>query len=92
MIAVEFAGNALSQENALPLSPVVTAVGAGADKIKIKNVTVQPMPDARFRVAFQLTPAEKEGKLADAGPIELRCCLKRGENFLTETWVHRVTP
>ena len=32
------------------------------------------------------------GKLADAGPVELRCGLKRGDNFLTETWAYRVTP
>ncbi len=91
-VAVEFIGNALSQQNAVPLTPLVQAVGPGADRVKIQSVTVQSVPDARFRVAFQLAPAAEGGKLSDVGPIELRCCLKRGENFLTETWVHRITP
>ena len=53
---------------------------------------MQPMPDDRWRVAFQIAPAAEGGKLAEIGPVELRCCLKRGDNFLTETWVHRVIP
>ena len=91
-IAVDFSGVALNQGNDTPLSPSVQAMGANADKIKIQGVTIQAMPDARWRVAFQITPAVEGGKLADVGPVELRCCIKRGENFLTETWVHRVTP
>ena len=91
-MAVEFSGTALNQPNEIPLVPLVQVTGAGAEKVKIQGVTVQPMPDARWRVAFQIAPAAAGGKLADVGPIELRCCLKRGDNFLTETWVHRVTP
>jgi periplasmic glucans biosynthesis protein len=91
-VIVEFSGSTLKQPSDTPLVPLVQVTGPGADKVKIQGVTVQPIPDARWRVAFQLAPATEGGKLAEVGPIELRCCLKRGDNFLTETWVHRVTP
>jgi glucans biosynthesis protein len=91
-IAVEFQGNALNQPSDLQLTPVVQAVGEGADKIKIQGVTIQSMPESRWRVAFQIAPSAEGGKLADVGPVTLRCCIKRGDNFLTETWVYRITP
>jgi periplasmic glucans biosynthesis protein len=91
-ITIEFVGNALSQQSDTPLTPLVQAVGPGADRVKVQGVTIQSMPEARWRVAFQIAPSAEGGKLADVGPVELRCCLKRGENFLTETWVQRVTP
>ncbi|MEY5020039.1 MAG: hypothetical protein RLZ22_1127, partial [Verrucomicrobiota bacterium] len=37
-------------------------------------------------------PSAEGTKLSDIGPIELRCCLKRGDDYLTETWVHRINP
>ena len=89
---VEFAGSALNQQTETPLTPVVQAVGPGSEKIKIQGITIQSIPEGRWRVAFQLAPSAEGGKLADVGPVELRCCIKRGDNFLTETWVHRVTP
>lgn len=91
-MVVEFAGTALNQQSETPITPLVQAVGPGSDRVKIQSVTVQPLPEGRWRVAFQLAPAAEISKLSDIGPIELRCCLKRGDNFLTETWVHRVTP
>ena len=91
-IMVEFTGNAISQASDIPLTAEIHPTGDGADKIKILDVSVQPMPEERWRVTFRIAPATDGGKLADAGPIELRCSLKRGENFLTETWVHRVNP
>ena len=91
-IVVEFTGPALNQPSEIPLTPVVQALGDAAAKIKIQGVTVQPMPEERFRVSFQIAPAAEGGKLAEIGPIELRCCIKRGDNFLTETWAHRVIP
>ena len=91
-MVVEFAGNALNQPSDIPITPFVQATGAGAANVKIMNVTIQQIPDSRWRVAFKITPAAEGGKLADLGPIELRCSLKRGENFLTETWAYRVTP
>lgn len=89
---VEFTGNALSQGSDVPLTPIVHAAGPSAEKVKIQGITIQQLPEARWRVAFQILPAEEGGKLADVGPVELRCCIKRGDNFLTETWVHRITP
>lgn len=91
-IAVEFQGNALNQKSETPLTPVVEAIGEGAERVKIQGVTIQSMPEDRWRVAFQITPAAEGAKLAELGPVELRCSIKRGENFLTETWVYRVSP
>ena len=91
-IMVEFTGDSISQASDTPLTAEVNPVGAGAEKIKILDVSVQPMPEERWRVTFRITPATEGAKLSEIGPIELRCSLKRGENFLTETWVHRVIP
>lgn len=91
-IMVEFSGNSISQPSEIPLVAAVAAVGSGAETIKIQGVTVQDLPEQRWRVTFQIMPAQPNGKLSDCGPIELRCSLKRGENFLTETWAHRVIP
>lgn len=91
-VVVEFAGTPLNQKSDIPLAAHVEATGANAEKIKIQAITVQELPEERWRVAFQIAPAAEGGKLADCGPVELRACLKRGDNFLTETWVHRVTP
>lgn len=91
-IVIEFSGNTLEEKDDDPLTPSVEAIGPNAEKIKIQGITIQSIPDARWRVAFQIAPAEEGGKLSDTGPVELRCCIKRGENFLTETWVYRLTP
>lgn len=91
-IIVEFSGNSLSQASDIPLTADVKAVGSDAEKIKIQGVTVQSIPEERWRVTFQIAPATQGAKLADLSPVELRCCLKRGENFLTETWDQRVIP
>jgi len=91
-VFVEFVGTALSAPSEVPLTAHVEVVGEAASKVKIQNVNVQGMPEDRWRASFQITPATEGGKLAEIGPVELRCCLKRGENYLTETWVHRVTP
>lgn len=91
-IAVEFTGNSLNQPSEIPLTPMVQAVGPGAERLKIQGITVQPLPDSRWRVAFQIAPSAEGAKLSQVGPVELRCYIKRGENFLTETWVHRITP
>lgn len=91
-ITIDFTGNSLDKPSEVALTPIVQAVGAGSEKILIKAVTVQSMPESVWRVAFQIAPSAEGGKLSDVGPVELRCCLKRGDNFLTETWVHRITP
>lgn len=91
-VIVEFMGPNLEKRGELPLEAMVQAVGDDAGKIKIQGVTVHQIPENRWRVSFQIAPAAAEAKLADVGPVELRCALKRGEDFLTETWVHRVIP
>ncbi len=91
-MVVEFAGTNLSKDSEIPITAHIEAVGTNAEKIKIQAITVQTMPEERWRVSFQIAPAAEGGKLSEAGTVELRGCLKRGENFLTETWVQRVTP
>lgn len=91
-IVVEFAGPKLEEASETPVTAQVQAVGDGAGKITIQGITVQSVPENRTRVSFQITPTAAGTKLSETGPIELRCCLKRGEDFLTETWAHRVIP
>jgi glucans biosynthesis protein len=91
-ITVEFTGGKLDGLKDVIPEAAVEAIGENAAAIKIQGVAVQALPENRWRAAFQITPAEKDGKLADIGPVELRCVLKDGENFLTETWVYRLEP
>ncbi len=89
---VEFAGGRLEKWSGDPPEAVVEAVGGAAEKVKIQGVALQPLPEGRWRVGFQLAPAQEGGKLADIGPVELRCSLKKGGDFLTETWAYRIIP
>jgi glucans biosynthesis protein len=91
-VIVEFAGPNLEKHSDIPPEAVVEAVGDNAAAISILAINVQQVPENRWRVSFQITPAAAGTSLADAGPVELRCALRRGEDFLTETWVHRVIP
>lgn len=91
-IAVEFSGGSLEKPDEKDPTALVQAVGANAEKVKIQGVAVQKLPGERWRVGFQVAPAAEGGKLADVGPVELRCSLRRGEAFLTETWAYRITP
>lgn len=91
-LAVEFAGGPLEKWEGEPPQAVVTVLGDNAAKVKIQGVAVQPLPEGRWRAAFQVAPAAEGGKLAETGPLELRCCLKKGEDFLTETWAYRIIP
>ncbi len=91
-IMVEFTGTALNKSSDIPLTADVKAIGDNAEKIKFQGINIQSMPDDRWRVSFQISPATEGTKLSECGPVELRCCLKCGDNFLTETWAHRITP
>ncbi len=91
-IAVEFSGGALGKPDEEAPTAMVQALGEAGEKLKIQGIAVQKLPEGRFRVAFQIVPAVEGTKLADVGPVELRCALKRGEDFLTETWAYRITP
>jgi glucan biosynthesis protein len=57
---------------------------------RIQGIAVQPMANGRVRLAFQIMPAAEGGKISDIGSLELRASLKRGEAYLTETWVYRI--
>jgi glucans biosynthesis protein len=91
-VIVEFTGASLENSGEAPLTAVVEAIGENAPKLAIQGVNVQKIPDNRWRVSFQIKPADEGATLAQIGPVELRCCLKRGDDFLTETWAHRITP
>lgn len=91
-VVVEFEGTQLTPGDEVPIVPAVEAIGPNREKITIQGVTIQQIPDNRWRVSFQIAPAAQGGKLTEVGPVELRCCLKRGDNFLTETWAQRITP
>ncbi len=92
IVIVEFAGPNLEKNAELPLIPQIQALGENAAKITITHSTVQALSENRWRVSFQIAPATAGAKLAETGPVELRCCLKRGEDFLTETWACRIIP
>jgi periplasmic glucans biosynthesis protein len=91
-VVVEFAGPTLENAGDEPLEAVIEAVGADRGKIRIQGVTVQKLKDGRRRVSFQIAPAGEGGTLAQVGPVELRCSLKQGGDYLTETWAYRVIP
>ncbi len=89
---VEFAGGRLDEDQERKPEAVVESVGSSSDRIRIDGVTVQRQPGRRWRVSFQIHPAEEGGKLADVGAVELLCHLKRGDTPVTETWAYRIVP
>ncbi|MFT3990266.1 MAG: glucan biosynthesis protein G [Luteolibacter sp.] len=91
-IIVEFAGSELTQPSETPITANVQAIGAAASRVEIRDITIQSLPEGRIRAAFQIAPAGGVEKIGDIGPVELRCALKRGDNYLTETWAYRITP
>lgn len=91
-IIVEFAGGGLENLGETIPVPQVQILGDVAGKAKIQGTAVQPMGPGHWRLAFQLAPAAEGGKLADIGPLELRASLKKGDDFLTETWASRIIP
>jgi glucans biosynthesis protein len=91
-IIVEFAGGALDKLGDKGPEPMVQILGDGAAKAKIQGTAVQPMGPGHWRLAFQIAPAAEGGKLAEVGALELRACLKQGDDYLTETWASRIIP
>jgi len=91
-VIVEFAGGALEKTGDKDPEPFIQVLGDAASTVKIQGAAVQLMSPGHWRLGFQLAPAAAGGKLADIGPVELRACLKRGDDFLTETWAYRITP
>ncbi len=91
-VIVEFEGPALEQPSDTPITADVRVVGDSPGNARVDTITVQEMKGKRHRVSFRIKPTSADTKLSDVGPVELRCCLKRGEDFLTETWAYRITP
>jgi periplasmic glucans biosynthesis protein len=87
---VEFEGENLVGEDGKMPDAVVEAVGEAGTKVKIQGIAVQTISKGRLRLAFQVLPATEGGKLSDVGSLEMKASLKKGENFLTETWVYRI--
>lgn len=92
IVTVDYGGDNLAPQEGTPITGSVEIQGDNAGKVKIQAVTIQPLPEGRVRLAFQLAPVAEGGKLSDSGPVELRCALKRGNDFLTETWAYRLQP
>lgn len=89
---VEFQGGKMMEEGGELPEGLVEVVGEKGGQVKIEGVTVQELESGIVRLAFQILPAEEGGRLADIGPVELRAVLKRGDDYLTETWVYRIAP
>ena len=91
-MVVEFEGEGLvAEDGAMPEAFVEARSLSGAEAV-VQGTAVQGLPGGRVRLAFQLAPKEEGVKLSETGPLELRAGLKRGEDFLTETWVYRINP
>lgn len=86
-IIVDFAGKTLEamDEKLAPEAVITTSDPA----VEIMHPTVQKNPrNQTWRVAFQIKA--KEGVNPVPTGAELRCTLRRGEDFLTETWTCRM--
>lgn len=91
-MVVEFRGGALDAlPDDAPPQAMVELTGEGPPRVKVQDVAVHRLPDRRWRVNFQLLPADGVEPAA-VGPVELRCSLRRGEDFLSETWAYRIIP
>lgn len=93
IVIVEFAGGNL--DNLPPdtkLEGIVEAHALREQNVKVRNINIQCLPDKRWRLSFELVPAVEEQKLSDIGPVEMRACLRNGDNYLTETWAYRIKP
>ena len=91
-MVVEFEGEGLIAEDGTMPEPFVEVRSLSGAEVIVQGTAVQALPGDRVRLAFQLAPREEGAKLSEAGPLELRAGLKRGEDFLTETWVYRINP
>ena len=91
MMVVDFVGVELAEGEDFP-EAVIEVGGKGAGTVKIDTVNVQKKPDGSLRLTFYITPVGPNAKLADVHDVELRAMLKKGNNYLTETWVYRIKP
>jgi glucans biosynthesis protein len=93
-VVVEFAGGRLAElDERKPPQAVVSMVPVSGElAVKVDHQAVQRMEDGRWRVSLRLAPAADGGKLADSTEVEMRCTLKTGDDYLTETWAYRIKP
>lgn len=91
-MVVEFEGDGLVEDDGTMPEAFVEARSLSGVEVTVQGTAVQSLSEGRVRLAFQLAPKEEGGKLAESGPLELRAGLKRGDDFLTETWVYRINP
>lgn len=91
-MVVEFAGGALDKLTNEKEAPeaVINLSEDSATKLKVQGTSVHRLPDGRWRVAFQIAPKQDGVKLDSLGKVEMRCTLKKDNNFLTETWAYRI--
>ena len=81
---VDFTGNYLVNQRAIPDLDAEVFVGAGA-KLVHKSVEKNPYSGS-WRVAFAIKPD------GSGLPVELRCFLQKPPHILTETWSYLWTP
>ena len=86
-ILVDFAGKILeTMTEAMAPEALITCADPA---VEILSPTVQKNPfNNTWRVAFQIKAKDDAGTKPTAA--ELRCALKRGDDFLTETWTCRM--
>ena len=86
-ILIDFAGKQLEQQpDNLPPEPVITCADPA---VEVMHPTIQKNPfNNTWRLAFQIKA--KDGANPAPAAAELRCALRRGEDFLTETWTCRM--
>lgn len=92
VIIVEYQGAKLEELEESLVTADVKLVGEHSEQIAIQDINVEKIPSGRWRLSFYLAPTKKDESLSNCRPVELRCCLKRGENYLTETWAYRIQP
>ncbi|HPA21147.1 MAG TPA: glucan biosynthesis protein G [Verrucomicrobiae bacterium] len=86
---VEFDGPRLRELPSEKPPDAVVTVANGAP-VSVENVRTLRNPfNGIWRASFEVRPASTNTPPAQIGPIELRCCLKSGEDYLSETWTYR---
>ncbi len=71
-------------------APDAVVTVANDAPVAVENVRTQRNPiNGVWRASFEVRPASTNTPPAQVGPIELRCCLKSGEDYLSETWTYR---
>jgi len=81
---LEFTSSYLKGQPDDPGIEAIVTVGSGA-RLADKPVVQKNRFTGVWRVVFEITPGA-------AGPVELRCFLRKGQHVLTETWTYLWNP